>query len=454
MSLAIDYLADEGDQKARELPLEDSPAFVEEDRRIRAELARKFAWTAQQGGIVYRLDPLKGAPMQDHVFNRVSRFGHSFHYRDRKGQTKVWFYKMEDVLAVLDDPTLDFGFIMAEALAFSPGQPEISQDELGRKVLNLWRPPPWREVSISRRPEPFLEHLKYLFDADEAVIDHILNFLGHLVQRPQERVNHALLLTSATKGIGKSSFGTIVRRLVGENNSRVAQTKDLKSQFDGWLMGKLVVQVDEIYEHGNWDLANKLKPLITEPTVSVNVKYGPQVEVSNFARFIMFSNHSAPLDIEDGDRRYFIFESKAKARDDAYYQTLHAFIDSTDGMNSIYSYLMQRDLRSFRPFAAPPMTQAKRSIIDVSGNPLRQYIIDAVLSGHLRDEVGPEFSLDQLQRQLSRDGYGQQSKNLKEISAALEAAGAIKARRGASRQRVWVLPSPASTSLSQDNPDF
>jgi Family of unknown function (DUF5906) len=454
MSLAIDYSTDEDVQEARELPLKNSPKFVEEDKRIRAELAQKFAWTAQQGGIVYRLDPLKGSPMQDHVFNRVSRFGHSFRYRDERGRAKVWFYKMEDVLAVLDDPTLDFGFIMAEALAFSPGQPEISQDELGRKVLNLWRPPGWREVSTSRQPEPFLEHLKYLFDADEAVIDHILNFLGHLVQKPQERVNHAVLLTSATKGIGKSTLGTIVRRLVGENNSRVAQTKDLKSQFDGWLMGKLVVQVDEIYEHGNWDLANKLKPLITEPTVSVNVKYGPQVEVSNFARFIMFSNHSAPLDIEDGDRRYFIFESKATARDDAYYQTLHAFIDSADGMNSIYSYLMRRDLRSFRPFAAPPMTQAKRSIIDVSGNPLRQYIIDAVLSGHLREEVGQEFSLDKLQRQLSRDGYGQQSKNLKEISAALEAAGASRARRGAERQRVWVLPVRENAVPVQDNPDF
>jgi hypothetical protein len=29
-------------------------------------------------------------------------------------------------------------------------------------------------------------------------------------------------------------------------------------------------------EAGNWDLAKKLKPLMTEPTVSVNIKYGPQ----------------------------------------------------------------------------------------------------------------------------------------------------------------------------------
>ena len=49
-------------------------------------------------------------------------------------------------------------------------------------------------------------------------------------------------------------------------------------------MGKLVVQVDEVDEHGNMDLANRLKPILTEPTTSVNVKYGPQMVVKNFAR--------------------------------------------------------------------------------------------------------------------------------------------------------------------------
>jgi phage/plasmid-associated DNA primase len=155
------------------------------------------------------------------------------------------------------------------------------------------------------------------------------------VQRPWERIGHALLVTSEAKGIGKSTFGKTVRRLVGEQNGRTVQTKDLKSQFDGWLAGKLVIQVDEVYESGNWDLANKLKSLITEPTVSVNLKYGPQMEIENYARFIMFSNHTAPLTIEEGDRRYFVVNSDAQPKDDAYYDALNRFVDSDDGMSAI-----------------------------------------------------------------------------------------------------------------------
>lgn len=102
-------------------------------------------------------------------------------------------------------------------------------------------------------------------------------------------------------------------------------------------MGKLVVQVDEVYEAGNWDLANKLKPLITEPTVSANIKYGPQLEIDNYARLLMVSNHSAPLNIEDGDRRYFVFNSKAQPREDTYYDRLYKYTEKAEAMNAIPS---------------------------------------------------------------------------------------------------------------------
>ena len=442
-----------------DLPAKGSPEFWQRDKDIQTELAKKFAWTAQQQGIVYRNDPLKAVPMNDSVFNRVSRSGHSFRYKNEDGRTKVHFYRFDQILAALDDDALDFGFVMAEGLDFLPGQPEITRDALGRKLLNLWRPPGWTSNGTHPEPTLFLEHMRYLFDADQAAIDHVLDFVAHLIQRPEQRVNHALLITSEAKGIGKSTLGTIVRRLVGENNSRVAQTKDLKSQFDGWLVGKLVVQIDEVYEHGNWDLANKLKPLITEPTISVNMKYGPQLEILNFARMIMFSNHSAPMDIEEGDRRYFIFESSATARDTAYYDALNAFIDSDEGMNSIFSYLARRDLTRFRPYAAPPMTEAKRAIVEVSGNPLRQYIIEATASGHLRSSLGPQFTMDALQRQLASDGYGAHAKNMKELGAALEAAGVTKVRVGQTRKRMFQLPDgPQSPSEafapSDDDCDF
>jgi hypothetical protein len=245
----------------------------------------KYAYTAQHEGIVLRNNPLKLAPYRDFVFNRISRAEYGFRYLDGKGKLQVWFPSSEDLLKWLDPYRVaenpeeeDVGFVIAERLEFLPGQPEVTHDADDCRVLNLWRPPAWSCRDDAPSPTVFLEHVEYLLDDNREAIEHVLDYVAHLVKRPAERVSHALLITSRAKGIGKSTFGAIVRRLVGEQNSRVVQTKDLKAQFDGWLVGKLVIQVDEVYEAGNWDLANKLKPLITEPTVSVNVKYGPQME--------------------------------------------------------------------------------------------------------------------------------------------------------------------------------
>ena len=97
-------------------------------------------------------------------------------------------------------------------------------------------------------------------------------------------------------------------------------------------------------------MANKLKPLITAPTVSANIKYGPQLEIDNYARLLMFSNHSAPLNIEDGDRRYFVFNSKAQPRDDAYYDRLYDALATPGALNAVYNFLMKT-----RPFRLQPV---------------------------------------------------------------------------------------------------
>jgi hypothetical protein len=441
-----------------DLPRVGTLEFEERCEQAMKKVCEKYAWTAQHGGMVLRRNPLKMAPLQDYVFMRIVKAEYGFRYYDSTGRKKVWFPSFDKVLSQYyepeyhpDDP-YDGVFVIAERVEFLPGDPEITHDRDGCRVLNLWTPPPWSAEDQTEEPTVFLDHLAYVLDNDEPAIEHVLNFLAHLVQRPHERIGHALLITSEAKGIGKSTLGTVVRRLVGDQNSRVAQTKDLKSSFDGWLIGKLVVQVDEVYEGGNWDLANKLKPLITEPTVSANIKYGPQIEIENYARFLMFSNHSAPLNIEEGDRRYFVFNSNAQPREDAYYDRLYSYIEAPKAMNAIYGFLKRRDLSGFNPFRRPPMTDAKRQIIAESEHPLHTYIIDAVVSGHFRRELGAEFSFDALARQLSKDGYGAQAKNTKEVGTAMRLAGATQVRKTVSdrKVRMYVLPASEDDGEGED----
>jgi hypothetical protein len=117
-------------------------------------------------------------------------------------------------------------------------------------------------------------------------------------------------------------------------------------------------------------------------------------------------------------------------------------------MNAIYAFLIKRDLTGFNPYRRP-MTEAKQQIIAESEHPLHTYIIEAVVSGHFRRELGEEFSFDALARQLAKDGYGAQAKNTKEVGTAMRLAGATQARKtvGDRKVRMYVLP------MSEDDTD-
>ncbi len=438
----------------RNLPKESSEEFVKRSQIALVKVAAKYAWVAQQMGVVLRKSPLKQPAYRDYVYNRIAKADYGFFYVDHRGKRRLWYPNFEDVFGLTLEGEVDHGILVAERVEFLPGREEITHDEDGCRVLNLWRPAPWRELDGVAEPALVIDHIRYLVGDDEVAANHILDFIAHLVQFPSERIAHALLITSEAKGIGKSTLGKLLRRLVGEANSRVAQTKDLKSQFDNWLAGKVLIQVDEVYETGNWDLANKLKPLITEETVSVNLKYGPQLEIKNYARLILFSNHLAPLSIEDGDRRYFVVQSSAQPRQDSYYEELNRYIDSDAGMNAIFTYFKRRDLSSFSPYRRPPMTAAKRGIIDVSQHPMRTYIAESVQSGHFGSVLGREFTLDQLQRQLHRDGYGDASKNLRELGESLKQAGVHQTRRLVEGQKRRYYELPSDAPIPDDPQDF
>lgn len=440
------------------LPLEDTAEFHRLADEAIAKATAKFAWVAQFEGVVLRHNPLAQRPYKHWVYNRIAKADYGFFYRGRNGTRRRWYPDLETVFgeAIEADNDNHKGIVIAERVGFLPGQDEIAHDADGCRVLNLWRPPKWKLDRAAQEPSLFIEHVCYLVDEDPDAFDHLMNFFAHLVQRPHERPAHALLITSQAKGIGKSTLGNVLRNLIGDRNAGVAQTKDLKSQFDGWIVGRLLVQVDEIYEAGNWDLANTLKPLITEQRISVNMKYGPQTEIDNFARFLLFSNHPAPISIEEGDRRYFVINSKAQPRPADYYERLNDYISSDTGMTEIFSFLSKRDLSSFKPFAPPPVTEAKREVIGVSGNPLYGYLEDAVQSGHLEEKlVGREFSLDQLLRVLQSDGWGTHARNTRELAEALKRAGVTRTRKSTEngKIRLYVLPPTVGPQLSDDR-DF
>jgi hypothetical protein len=102
-----------------------------------------------------------------------------------------------------------------EQMTWAPGLPMLIQGRLvseggwidrpGCTVFNLYRPPALVPVNAAGAT-PWLEHVHHVYP-NEA--DHIVRWLAQRVQRPQEKINHALVL-GGLQGIGKDTLTSLL----------------------------------------------------------------------------------------------------------------------------------------------------------------------------------------------------------------------------------------------------
>lgn len=285
--------------------------------------------------------------------------------------------------------------------------------------LNLWTAP-----SVKPRKgnaQPILDHFLYLCNGRQDHANHILDWFAYMYQNPGKKIRHALLIISPSHGVGKDTVGDqIARRLFGDTNVAVVQDEAVaEGRFDFMRHAQLVV-VPEIMGGDRKDLANKLKPLITQPTVDINEKFIRRYTIQNMANFLFFSNHENAAYIEDEDRRYFVVICRQKPRTLEYFNALNDYIDSP-AFSGFAHFLKTRDLSHFSPYAPAPWTEDKLTVQQATKGAVEAWLDDAYESGarpftghiiNLRDALGvisdapgaPKVTLPLLSAFLKRKG--------------------------------------------------
>lgn len=409
------------------------------ERQALKEIMERYVFVAESNGYISRADALKPA-LKPQAFTQEIAAEYSIRKRDGSG--RIW------------TPTIkmarEAGLPHVRTIGFAPDEAEIFENEAGDKVLNSYRAPKWTseaiQVSSATREAAqalFLDHITYLCNGNREAAGHILDWMAHLVQKPAERVNHAIIITSPVQGVGKSLLGEIMRALVNPAHARRMTPQSFKRDFNERMAGALACVVDEIYERENWDLANVLKPYITESTTELNGKYRALAEVPIYARFMLLSNHDVPLPLEEHDRRFFVIRCTQEKRAAEFYERFGRAIESDEGKQAIYDYLRARDISSFKPKAAPPMTQAKRDIIDGSGNPVAAFLLERMATGELWEALPNPFTCAHLTAHMRDKGVGNYGYNRALVGEGLKQAGfEIKGRAMVAGRKVSLYTHP------------
>ena len=259
---------------------------------------------------------------------------------DRRNPTRLW---SEDEFNTLMRPFSDVPRLSdlfkkqgyeatVPAVAYEPGEASRIITVDGVRSVNLYMPP--RIRAVAGEVALFEQFLQHLFpDAKDR--QEVSRWVATLIACPSIRMRYGLLLVSGLQGVGKTTLCEILRRLVGEHNCSAPSAKDVvESQFNGWIVRKRLVFVNEIYEGTAWTAYNKIKSFVTDDTLQANEKFVPGYSINNKAHFVLCSNATVALKIEASDRRFLIPEVTEKPQPPEFWQRLHDWLDG-DGFGII-----------------------------------------------------------------------------------------------------------------------
>jgi hypothetical protein len=227
-------------------------------------------------------------------------------------------------------------------IVFHPGVEDVGTD------YNLWRG--WGVEPKKGKCGRFVDHLREVIcNGDEDLFDYLLQWLANSVQSPADKPGTAITMTS-DQGAGKGQVGQYLAPIYGPHFAQLASSSNLLGQFNDWMAGKLLIFGDEVTWPGDRRGVDKLKALITEPTLMVERKHVPAIVIDSYARLMLASNRAYSAPAEESDRRFVVCKlSPHRIGDRPYWNALVAERNGGGPAAFLYDLLdldITRDLRT------------------------------------------------------------------------------------------------------------
>jgi putative DNA primase/helicase len=218
--------------------------------------------------------------------------------------------------------------------------------------------------------EPMLQLVRHLTsrasdNADECdeVMHWLMCWLAYPLQHLGAKLRTAVIM-HGDEGAGKNFLFDTQVMIYGEYGATVGQD-ELEDKFNDWRSRKLFVVGDEVSSRAELvHNKNRLKALITSPTVQINPKNLPRREEANHMNVCFLSNEIQPQALDNTDRRYLVIFTP-QAREIDFYRKLGEW-RRTGGLEAWYHYLLHYPLEGFDPYAPAPVTAAKHDLIDLN----------------------------------------------------------------------------------------
>ena len=339
-----------------------------------------------------------------------------------------------------------------EQMTWAPGLGIVIKDKLidtggwvnqqGCTCFNLYRPPTIKHGD-PKKAGKWIDHVKKIYPIDS---DHIINWSAHRVQRPEEKINHALVL-GGKPGIGKDTLLEPVKHAVGAWNCQEIAPNAMLGRFNGFVKS-VILRVSEARDLGDvnrYAFYDHMKTIIAAPpdVIRVDEKHLREYPVPNVCGVIITTNYKTNgLFLPEDDRRHYVAWSdldenpfNEKYWDDLWHWYCH------DGFEHVAAYLAQLDLSGFNAKAPPPKTEAFWHMVSSNRAPEDEELADILDALNWPKAV----TLESIKATARGRGYQDFSewlgerKNRRKIPHRMESAGYESVNNPSRKDGIWIV---------------
>jgi putative DNA primase/helicase len=239
---------------------------------------------------------------------------------------------------------------------------------------NLWSG--WPTVPKAGKCDTLLELLQYMCAEDskpDQLYEWVLRWLAYPIQHPGAKMKTTVVI-HGPQGTGKNMFFECIMAIYGRYG-RVIDQSAIEDKFNDWASRKLFLIADEVVARSDlYHIKNKLKAFITGDWIRINPKNMSAYDERNHVNMVFLSNEAMPVVLEEDDRRHAVIWTPVKLEAD-FYRKAKAEIDN-GGIEALHHHLLHLDLGDFGEATLPPMTDAKRELINLGLDSPSRFIQD------------------------------------------------------------------------------
>lgn len=247
----------------------------------------------------------------------------------------------------------------------------------GTDQFNMFRQS--EELNIINNPAPYSTHytrpttiIKYFetLVPDDKMRHYLLSFLK--TKLTTFKYSPVILYLIGKPGSGKDTLVTILGQIIGSNYVIRPETKVFLEQYNGWIMDKYVIHLDE---YGNkltrsnekQEALGKLKAYTGSERLNIRAMRQDSFDINHSMTFIITANKN-PLPVETDDRRVAFIKTPNKLRD-------ADWVNEMGGMAVVYDKIMEEvrdfayylateiDLLDMDSYGIPPETEDREELI-------------------------------------------------------------------------------------------